>query len=105
MNLLKDCTQILRVNISFARDSFEADKTFTEEIKFYTGIKGKRKARNDEYRQVLSSCDPKQMFDNIQLLIEDNEKQAAEMPVRKFYNNTFGTLLNRAMFSLHKKQM
>lgn len=27
------------------------------------------------------------------------------MPVRKFYNNTFSTLLNRAMFTLHKKQM
>ena len=27
------------------------------------------------------------------------------MPVRKFYNNTFNTLLNRAMFALKKKQM
>lgn len=26
------------------------------------------------------------------------------MPVRKFYNNTFSTLLNRAMFTLTKKQ-
>ena len=26
------------------------------------------------------------------------------MPVRKFYNNTFGTLVNRAMFTLMKKQ-
>ena len=26
------------------------------------------------------------------------------MPVRKFYNNTFGTLLNRAIFALYKKQ-
>ena len=27
------------------------------------------------------------------------------MPVRKFYNNTFGSLLNRAKFALIKKQM
>lgn len=26
------------------------------------------------------------------------------MPVRKFYNNTFGTLLNRAIFELMKSQ-
>jgi len=37
-------------------------------------------------------------------LIENNEEMAAEMPVRKFYNNTFSTLLNRAMFALTKKQ-
>lgn len=28
-----------------------------------------------------------------------------DMPVRKFYNNTFGSLLNRAKFALIKKQM
>lgn len=32
---------------------------------------------------------------------KDNIKK---MPVRKFYNNTFGTLLNDAIFALKKKQ-
>ena len=27
------------------------------------------------------------------------------MPVRKFYNNTFNTMLNKAIFALTKKQM
>jgi len=59
----------------------------------------------DEYRRIVRSCDPSQMFDNLQNLVGD-EKTAnlAEMPVRKFYNNTFNTLLNRAMFALIKKQ-
>lgn len=29
---------------------------------------------------------------------------SANMPVRKFYKNTFGDLLNRAIFELTKKQ-
>ena len=45
------------------------------------------------------------MFDNLTQLIENNEENASEMPVRKFYNNTLGTLLNRALFALKKKQM
>ena len=58
----------------------------------------------DEYRKVLRTCDPNNMFDNLQELIENNEENAGEMPVRKFYNNTFNTLLNRAIFALTKKQ-
>ena len=42
------------------------------------------------------------MFENVMELIEkkDNIKK---MPVRKFYNNTFGTLLNDVIFVLKKK--
>ena len=42
------------------------------------------------------------MFDNILELIE-NKEQHKKMPVRKFFNNTFGTLLNDAIFALKKK--
>jgi hypothetical protein len=42
------------------------------------------------------------MFENLLKLIEDpNEHQ--KMPVRKFFMNTFGTLLNDAIFALTKK--
>jgi len=37
-------------------------------------------------------------------MLENNEELARDMPVRKFYNNTFSTLLNRAIFALNKKQ-
>lgn len=43
------------------------------------------------------------MFDNLLDLIEKKDK-SKKMPVRKFFNNTFGTLLNDAIFALKKKQ-
>ena len=43
------------------------------------------------------------MFENILKLIEDKEEHQ-KMPVRKFFNNTFNTLLNDAIFALMKKQ-
>jgi hypothetical protein len=42
------------------------------------------------------------MFENILKLVEDKGKHR-KMPVRKFFNNTFGTLLNDAIFALQKK--
>ena len=51
------------------------------------------------------------MFRDVQQLIEDtgDDKSSTDdpytMPVRKFYNNTFDDLANRAIFSLLKKQM
>ena len=67
-------------------------------------MRAKDQQDEEKYYKVMHSCDPKQMFENLQELIESNEEMAAEMPVRKFYNNTFSTLLNRAIFLLTKKQ-
>lgn len=44
------------------------------------------------------------MFEGLQEMLENNQEQSANMPVRKFYKNTFGDLLNRAIFALTKKQ-
>ena len=47
------------------------------------------------------------MFGNLQKLVEpgeDNKTQVNEMPVRKFFNNTFDARLSRAIFALTKKQ-
>jgi hypothetical protein len=43
------------------------------------------------------------MFDNMLELVEKKDK-SKKMPVRKFFNNTFGTILNDAIFALKKKQ-
>lgn len=43
------------------------------------------------------------MFESILNLVETKELQKM-MPVRKFFNNTFGTILNDAIFALKKKQ-
>ena len=47
---------------------------------------------------------PENMIQNILQLIEDKEQGQKKMPVRKFFNNTFGTILNDAIFALKKKQ-
>ena len=65
-------------------------------------MKAEKQARKEEYLKVMSTCDPSVMFSNLQELIE-NENETKHMPVRKFYNNTFNTLLNRAIFNLTKK--
>ena len=43
------------------------------------------------------------MHNNILDMVESKEKHK-KMPVRKFFNNTFGHLLNDAIFALKKKQ-
>lgn len=43
------------------------------------------------------------MFEGMIKLLEKKSKQK-KMPVRKFFNNTFGTILNDALFALKKKQ-
>lgn len=103
-NLLKESTTLKKISLNFTREGEDVDDRFKKEVRFYTGMKAKNQTKMDEYRKVLRTCDPNNMFDNLQELIENNEENAGEMPVRKFYNNTFGTLLNRAIFALTKKQ-
>lgn len=43
------------------------------------------------------------MFESVLKMVEKDSKKE-KMPVRKFFNNTFGTLLNDAIFALKKKQ-
>lgn len=43
------------------------------------------------------------MFEAMLKLLEKKKTQK-KMPVRKFFNNTFGTILNDALFALKKKQ-
>ena len=104
--MLKNGTKLTRVEMSFAKDKKPEDEEWVNEIGFYTESKSKEERKRAEYREILRSCDPSQMFDNLSELIEDpgKVKEDCQMPVRKFYNNTFNTLLNRAIFTLTKKQ-
>ena len=43
------------------------------------------------------------MFEHLLKLAEDHDRNH-KMPVRKFFNNTFDTLLNQAFFNLRKEQ-
>ena len=57
----------------------------------------------DEFEERLESCSNDHMFNNLLKLIEDPDDHK-KMSVRKFFNNTFGTLLNDAIFQLMKNQ-
>lgn len=56
-----------------------------------------------DFEERQRSMDAERMFESILALVETRELQK-KMPVRKFFNNTFGTLLNDAIFALKKKQ-
>ena len=81
------------------------NQTFQEEINFFTHQKVLEVKRKKHYRETMKSVEPTEMFKDLQELVESSDDEKSEnMPVRKFYNNTFNTLLNRAIFALTKKQ-
>lgn len=49
-------------------------------------------------------CEPDAIFRTMLANIE-SKKENHKMPVRKFFDNTFGNLLNDALFDLKKKQL
>lgn len=81
----------------------EKHALFKQEIDFYTNKKLTRHKKDKKFEKRQEECNPDNVFENILTLIEDKESQK-RMPVRKFFNNTFGTLLNDAIFALKKKQ-
>ena len=79
------------------KDTTKGHKQFKEEMKFFIKkIKSQHKAA-DEFDERFESCANENMFNNLLELIE-NPDDHEKMPVRKFFNNTFGTLLNDAIF-------
>ena len=53
---------------------------------------------------MLQGCQPDSIFQMMLVNIE-SKKENHKMPVRKFFDNTFGNLLNDALFDLRKKQL
>lgn len=107
VEMLKNGTKLKRVEMEFVHEMNEDDQRFVNEMQFYALKNVKATERMEAYREILRSCEPSQMFERLQLLIEnpeDRKDPEEKPPVRKFYNNTFGTLLNRAIFALTKKQ-
>ena len=85
------------------KDETSGHKEFKNEMQFFVKkIKSKHRAQ-DEFDERIDSCSNENMFNNLLELIEKPEDHE-KMPVRKFFNNTFGTLLNDAIFQLKKKQ-
>ena len=105
VDLLKTYTNLVKVKFEPAdkKDETEGHRLFKKEIEmFVRKIKKEHKAENDRNARI-ESCSNENMFNNLLELIE-NKEEHEKMPVRKFFNNTFGTLLNDAIFALMKKQ-
>ena len=105
--MLKSFTQLKKVKITSSKeitdnDEKEKHELFINEIDFYTKMKSTDQRKKKEYAKILSGCEPEAMFEGLTQNIEDKAKNM-KMPVRKFFNNTFGILLNDALFKLQKQ--
>ena len=77
---------------------------FKKEIQFYVGKIKKMQKCEEETNERSEECSPDHMFKNLLRVLDDKEEHE-KMPLRKFFNNTFGNILNDAVFALMKKQM
>ena len=80
----------------------EGHKLFKKEIEFLVSKIKRCHKQYEELEERREECSSDAMFKNLLKQIEDKEEHE-KMPVRKFFNNTFGTLLNDAIFALMKK--
>lgn len=91
------------IKVKFDGANGSDNSTFKDEIKFYVNMikKGHKDYEAGEERK--ESCTNEHLFNNLLRMIEDKDEHQ-NMPVRKFFNNTFGSLINDAIFALMKKQ-
>jgi hypothetical protein len=108
--MLRSSTQLKKVKLvterDYSSDAEEAAKheMFLQEIHFYTKNKQAEIRKEEEYQAVLAGCEPDAIFKTMLANIE-KKSENHKMPVRKFFDNTFGNLLNDALFDLKKKQL
>ena len=83
-------------------DATQGHYLFKKEVDFFVKkIKSAHKSEA-EFEQRIESCSNNYMVEQMLKIIEDKDEHK-KMPVRKFFQNTFGTLLNDAIFQLTKK--
>jgi len=97
---------MLRTHKNLVKVKFESENDhalFKKEIEFFVGKIKKEHRANGEIEDRKESCESEHLFKNLLKMIEDKDDHE-KMPVRKFFNNTFDTLINDAIFALMKKQ-
>ncbi|CDW74170.1 UNKNOWN [Stylonychia lemnae] len=95
--------EYVKFTTSPGKEEDERYRTLKQEIDFHTEKKIATHKKQKRFEDRQEQCNTDKMFENILALIETKEAQK-KMPVRKFFNNTFGTILNDAIFALKKKQ-
>lgn len=100
---MKNYTELESVRFTAISEEDESYVLFKQEIDFYTNKKLTAHKKQSRFEKRQEELDNEVMFNNILTLLE-NKDTSRRMLVRKFYNNTFGTILNDAIFALKKKQ-
>ena len=100
--VFKDHTQIEKVKFDTFDDDLPRNKTFEKELKFYCKKTAGVHKKHKKFRKRLEKMSDENVFDATLELLED--KKSKKMLVRKFFNNTFDTILNDAIFAMKKKQ-
>jgi len=85
-------------------DDTQGHVLFKKEIDFFVRKIKIMKKGIEEFNDRFDSCSNDHMVSQMLKLIEEKEEHK-KMPVRRFFSNTFSTLLNDAIFQLTKKQM
>lgn len=105
-DMLKKSTNLTKVEANFrpVNQNSEASLNFLEEVQFYTDNKSGQINKAQQAEERMKSCDTEAMFQQMFHYLENKESNG-NMPVRKFFNNSFGQILNDAIFALKKKQL
>ena len=101
ISMIKGHKALTKVKFDDAKGSDH--KQFKKEIEFYVKKIKKEHKANEKNEERKESCTNEHLFNDLLEMIEDKDDHE-KMPVRKFFNNTFKTLLNDAIFALIKKQ-
>lgn len=99
--MLKGHKNLVKVKFDSAEGS--DNSVFKKEIQFYVKKIKKCHKHNEQIEDRKNSCANEHLFQSLLAMIE-NKEDHEKMPVRKFFNNTFDTLINDAIFALLKKQ-
>jgi len=91
------------VKIKFESAKESDNSAFKKQIQFKVKKIKKPHKKLDDQEERTTSCTHDHLFNSLLQMIE-NRDDHEKMPVRKFFNNTFGTLINDALFALKKKQ-
>lgn len=100
ISMLKGHKHLKKVKFESAKAS--DNSAFKQEISFYIRRIKREHKTCDEIEERKQSCTNDHLFNSLLEMIE-NKDDHEKMPVRKFFNNTFGTLINDAIFALMKK--
>jgi hypothetical protein len=100
--IFKDHTEIEKVKFDTFDDDLPRNKVFEKELEFYCKKTAGSHKQDKKFRKRHERMSDDNIFQMTLDLLE--EKKGKKMLVRKFFNNTFDTILNDAIFALKKKQ-